>query len=150
VADSCGISEDGAFDYAVFGLYSGTFPHEIHFKDGTIKQYDSYGRLAAVKGPNTSTYYISYVGTSNQISSITDTINNTVSFSYVSGLLSKITLPDGNYYKFNIVNNQIESIQLYDKNSVPDFNASFVYNTSSQITDVYNSYGNQLNYQYNF
>ncbi|QVK19273.1 hypothetical protein KHQ81_06130 [Mycoplasmatota bacterium] len=148
IADSCGISEDGSFDYAIFGYYSSAYSHEIVMKDGTIKKFDNYGRLAKLLDINGNDIDIYYIGSSDQIDYVMDTLGNKVDFQYNSGIIDKILLPDGNYYKINYINNQIDYVQLYDKYNVADFKATFVYDSLSQITDVYNSFGNQLNYQY--
>ena len=78
-------------------LTNGTF--EYRYVDGSVKRFDSSGRLTAIVDPNGNTTTLSY--TASRLTSITDAVGRSMTLSYnSSGFVASVTNPLGQSWNY--------------------------------------------------
>jgi RHS repeat-associated protein len=127
---------DTDVDMVLTGSGAGTWTLTDH--DDTVETYTmtipggspGYAQLNSIKSRNGYTRTIAYNG-SNQVSTVTDSYNRKLTFSYTSGYLTQVTTPDSLVLSYGYSSSGVHP-------GVNDRISSVSYNTSPVTSQTYN------------
>jgi YD repeat-containing protein len=103
--------------------------YQLVRKDQVVYAFDGSGRLLSMKDRNSQGVTLSYSG--SELQTITDSVGRQVGVTHESGLLKRVTLPDGRYVEYGYLDGRLSSVR-----DARGFTTTYTYDANGRLKTI--------------